>query len=150
MKPKFNNRYQGLEFRICLVRENTKPSKEIEISNAEDVYSIVKEELTSADREIFLSILLTTKNTVIGVETVCVGTLNSTIITPREVFKSAILANAASIIVCHNHPSGNLTPSNEDLKLTKCLSQAGELLQINLLDHLIVSYQGYKSLKHEI
>jgi len=139
-----------LEFRICLVRENTKPSKEIEISNAEDVYSIVKEELTSADREIFLSILLTTKNTVIGVETVCVGTLNSTIITPREVFKSAILANAASIIVCHNHPSGNLTPSNEDLKLTSCLSQAGELLQINLLDHLIVSHQGFKSLKHEI
>jgi len=150
MKPKFNNRYQGLEFRICLVSENTKPSKEIEISNAEDVYSIVKEELTSADREIFLSILLTTKNTVIGVETVCVGTLNSTIITPREVFKSAILANAASIIVCHNHPSGNLTPSNEDLKLTSCLSQAGELLQINLLDHLIVSHQGFKSLKHEI
>jgi len=150
MKPKFNNRYQGLEFRVCLVRENTIPSKQIEIGSAEDVYSMVKEELTSSDREMFLSILLTTRNTVIGVETVCVGALNQTIIAPREVFRSAILANAASIIICHNHPSGSLTPSDEDMKLTSCLSQAGELLQINLLDHLIIGHQGYKSLKHDL
>jgi DNA repair protein RadC len=63
------------------------------------------------------------------------------------VFKSAILANAVAIIVCHNHPSGDLVPSDADIKITKQLIAAGELLGIKVLDHLIVSYQGYKSLR---
>jgi DNA repair protein RadC len=73
---------------------------------------------------------------------ICPGTT-----TPRDVFKSAILANAVAIIVCHNHPSGELVPSDEDIKLTKQLIEAGELLGIKVLDHLIVSSQGYKSLR---
>lgn len=148
MKPKFKNRYQGMECRICLVMENSKALKEIEITSAEEAYKLVRDEIICFDREVLLSILLTTRNTVIGVETVCMGTLNTTIITPREIFKSAILANAASIIICHNHPSGGLKPSDADIRLTEILTKAGDLLQINLIDHLIISHQGYKSLKH--
>ncbi len=108
---------------------------------------MVKDELISSDRERFLSVMLTSKNHLIGVETVSVGSISSAIIKPRDVFKSAILANAASIILCHNHPSGDLVPSDSDIEITKHLIEAGELLGVRVLDHLIISNQGYKSLR---
>jgi DNA repair protein RadC len=91
--------------------------------------------------------MLTVKNDLIGVETVSIGSIVSANIAPRDVFKSAILANAVAIIVCHNHPSGELVPSDSDIELTKQLIAAGELLGIKVLDHLIVSNKGYKSLR---
>ena len=146
MKPRFNENYKGIRCRVYLVREN--PSNEIiHISESSDVYQLVREELVNADREMFLSIMLTVKNDLIGVETVSIGSIHATIITPRDVFKSAILANAVSIVLCHNHPSGNLDPSNNDLELTKALVKAGDLLGIKVLDHIIVSNQGYRSLR---
>ena len=146
MKPKFNENYKGIRCRVYLVRENAK-DEVISINESSDVYEMVKDELISSDRERFLSVMLTSKNHLIGVETVSVGSISATIITPRDVFKSAILANAISIILCHNHPSGDLVPSDSDIKITKHLIEAGELLGVRVLDHLIVSNQGYKSLR---
>ena len=146
MKPKFNKKYKGIKCRVYLVRENAK-DEVIEVNDPTKIYELVKDELVSSDRERFLSVMLTTVNHLIGVETVSVGTINSAYISPREVFKSAILANAVSIILCHNHPSGDLVPSDSDIEITKHLIEAGELLGIRVLDHLIISNQGYKSLR---
>jgi DNA repair protein RadC len=146
MKPNFNHNYKGIRCRVCLIRENT-CDEIIKISKPADVYELVKDELAGSDRETLLSVMLTVKNDLIGVETVSIGSITASTTTPRDVFKSAILANAVSIIICHNHPSGDLTPSNEDIKITKQLIVAGELLGIKALDHLIVSNQGYKSLR---
>jgi DNA repair protein RadC len=86
--------------------------------------------------------MLDVKNQVIGIHTVSIGNLNSAIVSPREVFKAAILANAASIILGHNHPSGDTTPSPEDIQVTQVLFQAGKLLDIDVLDHVIIGEDG--------
>ncbi|MEK4983625.1 JAB domain-containing protein [Bacillus sp. FSL K6-6540] len=101
------------------------------------------------DREVFVVVWLNVKNMIVGLETVSVGTLNATIVTPREVFKSGILHNAASFICFHNHPSGITTPSEHDVRITKRLAEIGELLDIILLDHLILADDAYLSLKKE-
>ena len=152
MKPNFNESYKGIRCRVYLVREN--PSDEvISINNSTDVYDLVREELVNSDRERFLSVMLNVKNHLIGVETVSIGSVIAAILTPSLVFRSAILANAVSLILAHNHPSGDLEASINDLDLTKVLIKAGDLLGIRILDHLIVSNRGYKSLRefhHEI
>jgi DNA repair protein RadC len=114
MKPKFNTNYKGIRCRVCLVREST-DSETILIDNDQAAYELVKEELASSDREMFLSIMLTGNNDLIGVETVSIGSINECTAMPREIFKSAILANAVAVILCHNHPSGDLKPSREDI-----------------------------------
>lgn len=102
----------------------------------------------NSDREMFLVASLNTKNEPTQIEVVSIGSLNSSIVHPREVFKSAIIANASSIICAHNHPSGDLTPSNEDIEVTKRLVDAGKLLGINVLDHIIMNDEGeYKSIR---
>ena len=146
MKPNFNQNYKGMRCRVCLVRENAS-DEIIKINNESDAYELVKNELVNSDREILLSIMLTVKNDLIGVETVSIGSITASTTTPRDIFKSAILANAVAIIVCHNHPSGDLTPSNEDIKITQQLTAAGEVLGIKVLDHLVVSNKGYKSMR---
>ena len=145
-EPRFNQNYKGLRCRVCLIRES-ETSPVIIINQDEDAYELVKDELVSSDREILLSIMLTTKNHLIGVETVSIGTLNDASMTPREVFKCAILANSASIILCHNHPSGELIPSPEDIQMTNNIIEAGDLLGILVFDHLIVSVKGFVSLR---
>ena len=147
MKPEFNKNYRGIRCRVCLIRENTKGDL-IPIVRQEDVYNLVKDELVNSDREMFLSVMLTSKNHLIGVETVSLGSINASIITPRDVFKSAILANAVSVILCHNHPSGDLTPSKQDIEITKRLIEVGELVGVKVLDHLVVSDKGYRSLRN--
>ena len=144
-EPRFNQNYKGLRCRVCLVREG-KSDEPIKIENAEDAYELVKDELVNSDREILLSVMLNVKNHLIGVETVSIGSLYSTEMSPREAFKSAILANSASIIFCHNHPSGELIPSSEDIKMTQRFIEAGKLLNIPVFDHLIVSVNGYISI----
>ena len=146
MKPNFNQKYKGIRCRVCLVRENT-GDEIIKISKPADAYELVKDELVNSDREMLLSIMLTVKNDLIGVETVSIGSVTASTTTPRDIFKSAILANAVAIIVCHNHPSGELIPSKNDIEITKQLIAAGELLGIKVLDHLIVSNQGYRGLR---
>lgn len=145
MKPNFDTKFQGIMCRVYLVKENDQRDA-IRICDPEDVYNLVRGEMVSSDRERFLSVMLTAGNHLIGVETVYVGGMTSVSIRPREVFKSAILANAVSIIFCHNHPSGELAPSDQDLVLTRELKEAGELLGFRVLDHLIISDKGYRSL----
>jgi DNA repair protein RadC len=148
MKPQFSDRYQGLKCRVQLVMEN--PSvKPLEISGELDIYNLVKDEMVSADREILLSVLLNGMNRIIGVENVAIGGLNFCSWIPRDILKSAILANAAGIVICHNHPSGPLTPSPQDLEMTDLLVKAGELMGIKVLDHLIVSHEGFRSIINE-
>lgn len=91
------------------------------------------------DRETVVAIMLDTRNRPTAIHTVGTGTLNSSLVHPREVFKAAILANAASIVLAHNHPSGDESPSPEDLAVTKRLIKAGELVGIELVDHVIVA-----------
>ena len=102
----------------------------------------------NSDREMFLVASLNTKNEPTQIEVISVGSLNASIVHPREVFKSAIISNAASIICAHNHPSGDLKPSNEDIEVTKRLVEAGKLLGIDVLDHIIMNDEGeYKSIR---
>lgn len=98
------------------------------------------------DREEFRVFHLDVKNRMVGYEVVSVGSLNSSIVHPREVFKAVLLNNSASIICCHNHPSGDLTPSREDIEITQRLKKAADLLGIRLLDHVIIGKDGYRSL----
>jgi len=90
------------------------------------------------DRECCVAMMLDGKNRISSVHLVSQGSLNQSIVHPREVFKAAVLANAAAIIIAHNHPSGDLTPSREDREITRRLKEAGELLGVRLLDHVIV------------
>lgn len=100
------------------------------------------------DRETFVVLYLNTKNRVIKKEIVSYGSLNATIVHPREVYKEAILNSAAHVVVAHNHPSGDPTPSNEDLEITEKLYKAGEVIGISLLDHVIIGEEGqYYSFK---
>lgn len=101
----------------------------------------------NADREHLLLLVVNTRGRVTGVHTVSIGTVSATLAHPREVFKVAILGNASAIILAHNHPSNEVDPSDEDIRLTKCIEQAGQVLGIELFDHLIVGSQGWSSLK---
>ena len=103
-----------------------------------------------SDREKFVALYLDVKNVPNCIEIISIGSLNSSIVTPREVFKSAVMSNSNSIIVAHNHPSGSLEPSKEDVNVTLRLKEAGKILGIQLLDHIIVNYDGkYVSLKEK-
>ena len=105
--------------------------------------------IVSADREHFLVLYLNARNAVIYKETVSIGSLNANIVHPREVFRPAIANGAASVILVHNHPSGDVSPSREDLSLTSRLVEAGRLIGIEVLDHLIVSGRRYLSFRSE-
>lgn len=113
----------------------------------EDVCALVMEDLRDRDREYFQALLLNTKNQVLARETISIGTLNSSMVHPRELFKIAIRRSAASLILVHNHPSGDPTPSREDISLTKRLVEAGEIIGIDVLDHIVIGDNRFTSLK---
>lgn len=100
-------------------------------------------------KENFVVLLLNTQNKIIGHRVVSIGSLSASIVHPREVFKEAIKVNAASIIVAHNHPSGDPTPSREDVAVTKRLVKAGNVMDINVLDHIIIGDSKYLSMKEK-
>lgn len=129
-------------YRCQLVREGSQKSDTRYTHTPEEVYAIAQEYFEGADREHFVVLLLNTKNKVLGINTVSIGTLNASLVHPREIFKPAILINAAAIILVHNHPSGDPTPSSEDMEITQRLCKAGEILGIEVLDHLIISDDG--------
>ena len=112
-----------------------------------DTIPVLEAELSELAYERFIALALSTKNHVIAVLPVSNGSLNASIVHPRELFQRVILANAASVIICHNHPSGSPDPSPEDIQLTKRLVEAGELLDIPILDHVILGYGRYYSFK---
>lgn len=139
--------YRIPRFRVQLVREGTCSAPLRVISSPYEAHALLRELLDDADREHFLVIMLDNRHTVIGINTVSVGTLNASLVHPREVFKPVILANAAAVLLAHNHPSGDPSPSAEDLALTARLKQSGELLGIAILDHLIIGEGTCISLK---
>ena len=116
------------------------------IKTPEDVLRVVADELKSYDREVFAIINLKTNGQIINLNVCSVGTLSASLISPREVFKSSILSNAAAFIAIHNHPSGNITPSAEDKEVTERLIACGEFLDIKMLDHIIVAGETGKML----
>ncbi|HET7010265.1 MAG TPA: DNA repair protein RadC [Anaerolineales bacterium] len=117
------------------------------IQSPEDVYQLVKYEMQSLPQEHLRVLLLDTRNRLIRECEVYVGSLNTSLVRIGEVFREAIQRGAASMIVVHNHPSGDPTPSPEDVAVTRALSQAGELLDIEVLDHVVIGRGGYTSLK---
>lgn len=132
---------------IKMIKENSILYKNRQISSPQDAVNLVRDFLENSDREKLIVCCLDVKNQPTIINTVSVGSLNSSIVHPREVFKAAILGNSASIIIFHNHPSGDPTPSQEDINITKRLSESGKILGINLIDHIIIGYKNYISLK---
>lgn len=113
----------------------------------DDVVTLMMEEMRGLDREHFRALLLNTKNQVLYADRIAVGTLSQSSVHPRELFKNAIKRSAAAVILVHNHPSGDPTPSKEDLDVTKRLARAGEIIGINVLDHVVIGDNKFVSLK---
>lgn len=134
---------------LRMVRESSLKNQYGTISAPEDVRIMIKDLIGSNDREYFGVVCIDTKNQPTHISIVSVGTLNSSMVHPREVFKAAILSNSASIIIFHNHPSGNTNPSNTDIEITKRLVDAGEIIGIKVIDHVIVSDERYLSMKEK-
>lgn len=113
--------------------------------SAENVYKLVKSKLKNYNKEHFFVLSFDSRNKFLGIDEVSVGTLNASLVHPRETFEAAIRRHAARIIIAHNHPSGNTESSKEDLEITKQLLEAGKIMDIEILDHLIIG-DGFKSL----
>lgn len=128
---------------------NSRFTMPVIIRSPQDAAEILTEQLRYLQKEHFVCLFLNTKNHVIGQETLSMGSLNSSIVHPREVFRAAIKCSSASIICAHNHPSGDPTPSPEDISLTSRLHQAGEIIGIDVLDHLIIGDSSFVSLKEK-
>lgn len=123
---------------IKMVREGSTKYENRKIETPFDAYVLLKNFLEDSDREKLLVVCLDTKNQPINICTVSVGTLNSSLVHPREVFKTAILSNSNQIMLAHNHPSGISAPSNEDKAMTSRIKDAGVILGIELIDHIII------------
>lgn len=123
--------------------------KDIKITSPKDVANLLMGEMDDLNQEVLKVILLNTKNIVIGTRDVFKGSLNTSIVHPREIFKQAINKNSASIIICHNHPSGDPTPSQEDINITLRIKECGNIIGIQLLDHIIIGKNKFISLEEK-
>jgi DNA repair protein RadC len=117
------------------------------LTGPEDVADMFMREMAALDREHFRAVLLNTKNRILGVRTISIGSLNASIVHAREVFKAAVAESAQAIVLVHNHPSGLPEPSSEDIAVTERLAEAGRILGIEILDHIVLGSQGFVSLK---
>ncbi|MFZ5650268.1 MAG: JAB domain-containing protein [Bacillota bacterium] len=133
---------------LKVVRESSLLYKPRKIQGPEDAFELIRSFLEDADREMFTVIYLNTKNEPTAIHTVSVGTLNSSLVHPREVFKAAVLVNAASLILAHNHPSNDVQPSREDIEITRKLVDAGNILGVQVLDHIVVGSGRFRSMKN--
>lgn len=125
------------------------PEERPRVTSPADAANLLMSEMMLLEQEDLRVMLLDTRNQVLRIQTVYKGSLNTSVVRVGEVFRSAIKDNAAAIIVAHNHPSGDPSPSPEDIHVTRQLGQAGKLLDIELLDHIIIGYQRYISLKEK-
>ena len=119
------------------------------ITSPKDIVVMLSNEMVNLKQEVLKLIMLDTKNNIIGIKDVFKGSLNTSIVHPREIFNEAIKKNSASIIVCHNHPSGDPTPSKEDINITLRLKEGSKILGIDLLDHIIIGKENFVSLKEK-
>ncbi len=134
---------------VQLVREGSIKYPQRFIRTPQDAARLAQDFLANSDREKVIALCLDTKNQPTSISTISIGTLHSSFVHPREVFKTAILSNSAGFILVHNHPSGDLTPSKDDTSTTRRLEEAGELMGIELLDSLIVSGDRYLSFREQ-
>ena len=132
---------------IKLVKEEELDYGVERLTSPADAAKVIRKYIGDSDREVFVVICLDIKNQLNSINTVSVGTLTSSLCHPRETFKAAILSNAAAIIIGHNHPSGIPYPSKDDIAITKKLEEAGSILSIDLLDHIIIGDTSFHSLK---
>jgi DNA repair protein RadC len=129
--------------------QKMKPVERYMIRSPEDGADFVMEEMRDLKQEHFICLFLNTKNQVLHRQTIFIGSLNASIVHPREVFKEAVKRSAASIICAHNHPSGDPTPSQEDIQVTRRLKECGKMIGIELLDHLVIGDRKFISLKEK-
>ncbi len=148
LKSYFDGQYHGCSIKLKVVRNQYSNFHPRYLNSPEDVYDFLKD-LGNEDRERFISIFLDVRNAITGLDEVSVGSISSSIIHPREVFKAAILTNSKSIIFAHNHPSGDPSPSEDDIGMTRRLIKASEIVDIKILDHIIIGYETYRSFKQE-
>lgn len=133
---------------VKLCRESSMLYDQRQINTPGDAAQLIQGFLADSDREMIVAVCLDTKHQPTALTTVSVGTLNSSLVHPREVFKVAILSNAAAVILAHNHPSGIATPSEDDINITKRIVEAGTLMGIDALDHIIIGgIDNYKSMR---
>jgi DNA repair protein RadC len=131
-------------------REDLETEEEsFDIKNPEAVFKLISSSIKDKAKEHFKLILLNTRNKKIGISTVSIGTLTTSLVHPREVFKDAITHSAASVILAHNHPSGDPEPSEDDLKITKKLVESGKILGIEVIDHIIVGKNNFYSFREK-
>lgn len=120
-----------------------------QIIEPEDVHKVVRH-YASREQELFISVAINCAHEILAIDVASMGTINQCIVHPREVFSNAIKNRAVAIIICHNHPTGNLTPSLNDLQITRRLIECGKILGIEIIDHIIFSEEEYHSMKeHE-
>ncbi|HAT4247213.1 TPA: JAB domain-containing protein [Clostridium perfringens] len=136
---------------MCELYKRFKVSEltQVKISKPSDVAELVLDELRMLQQEVLILITLDTKNKVISKKEIFKGGLNSSLVHPREIFREAVKDSAASIIICHNHPSGDPTPSRDDINITTRLKECGKMMGIELLDHLIIGDNRFISLKEK-
>ena len=131
-------------------REDLEPEvKDFDVKNPEGVVKAIRASIKDKAKEHFKLILLNPRNKIIGISTISIGTLNASLVHPREVFKDAIVHSAASVVLAHNHPSGDPEPSEDDLKITKKLVESGKILGIEVVDHIIIGKNNFCSYKEK-
>jgi DNA repair protein RadC len=128
-----------------LVKENLAHPSRVEIRDSQTAYRLLEPLFDGLDREHFMVVGLDAKHAVIGINTVSIGSVTMSIVHPREVFKPLVLMNASAVILAHNHPTGDVTPSQEDRALTRRLKDGGDLLGITVLDHVVLGEGRYHS-----
>ncbi len=129
-------------------REDLEPElKNFDIKDPEAVVRAIRASIKDKAKEHFKLILLNPRNKIIGISTISIGTLNASLVHPREIFKDAIVHSAASVVLAHNHPSGDPDPSEDDIKITKKLVESGKILGIEVVDHIIIGKNDYYSFK---
>ena len=132
---------------VKMVKEHSVLYSARRIQSASDVDALVRQFIEDLDREAMVVVALNAKSEPICLQVVSTGSLSASIVHPREVFKVAILSNAYSILLAHNHPSGDTTPSQEDISITKRLKNAADIMGVPMLDHIIIGSGNYYSLK---
>ncbi|MDX1616687.1 MAG: DNA repair protein RadC [Candidatus Promineifilaceae bacterium] len=125
----------------------TTPTEKVRVSSPADAANLLMTEMSFLDQEHLRLILLDTRNQVLATPTIYIGSLNTSVLRVAELFRAAIRQNAAALIVAHNHPSGDPSPSPEDIRVTRQLVEAGKLLDIEVLDHIVIGRQRFVSLK---
>lgn len=135
--------------RIYTRSEIDEETEKKKITSAQEVYELVKSKIINYAKEHFVVLSFDIRNKLLGMDTISIGTLNANLVHPRETFESAIRRHSAQIIVVHNHPSGDPEPSEDDLEITKRLVEAGKILGIEVIDHIIVTKTGFLSFKEK-